>query len=154
MKARTSSRTAASSPERLSSTTAPSPLFAERADFELERPGAARLLVELPVGLGYRLRRHQQVGVVERVGAERLDAALPDPFGIDAGIDDQMRDVDVLRPELARGCLRHSAQAELGAGEGRITRATAQARGGTSEEDVPLPTRQHQLGSFPARQKA
>src|SRR5512140_673145 len=37
------------------------PLFPERADFQLKRPGAARLLVKLPVRGGNRRRRHQQV---------------------------------------------------------------------------------------------
>src|ERR1700675_201860 len=122
MKLRTSSRNAASSLERLSSIakSLPLPLLAERADSQLERPRAARLLVEQPIGFCDRRRRHQEIRIVERIRPQRLNPSLPHPFGVDAGIDDQMSDVDILRTELARGRLCHRAQAELGAGEGRI----------------------------------
>ncbi len=73
------------------------PLFPERANFQLKGPGAARLLVELPVGRRDRGRRHQQIRIVERFLAPELLAPLAHPGGIDAGIDDQMRDMDVLR---------------------------------------------------------
>src|SRR5882672_703651 len=101
MKARTSSRNAASSLERLSSTaTLPLPFFAEGTYFQLERPGAARLLIELPVGLRDRRRRHQQVWIVERARPEGLDPPLAHPFRVDAGIDHEMGDVDVLRAQF------------------------------------------------------
>src|SRR6266403_4958816 len=102
------------------------PLFPERANFKLERPGAARLLVKLPVRGGDRGRRHQQIGIIMGFLAPQLLAALAHPCGVDAGIDDQMRDVDVLRSELARHRLRHRAQSEFRAGEGRKTAAAAQ----------------------------
>src|SRR5262245_47314694 len=120
------------------------PLLAEGADFQLERPGALRLLVELPVGVCDRCRRHQEVRVVECIRAKRLDATLPYPFGIDAGVDDEVRDVDVLRPQLARYRLRHRAQAELGTGKGCKAAAAAQRRSRTGEEDVATTPRQHQ----------
>ena len=66
------------------------------------------------------------------------------PFGIDAGIDDQMRDMDVLRAQFARHRLRHGAQAEFGAGKRRIAGAATERRGGAGEEDVALAARQHQ----------
>src|SRR5206468_3471289 len=104
MKARTSSRNAASSLERLNSTaTLPLPLLAERTNFELERPGALRLLIELPIGFRDRGRRHQEIGIVKGVRPQRVDPSLADPFGIDAGIDDEMSDVDVLRTQFACG---------------------------------------------------
>src|SRR6266404_371812 len=114
------------------------PLFPERADFKLERPGAARLLVKLPVGGGDRRRGHQQIGIVKRFPAPHLLAALAHPSGVDAGIDDQVRDVDVLRSELARHRLRHRAQAEFRRGKGGKAGAAAQACGGAGEEDVAL----------------
>ena len=117
----------------------PLPLLAERADFQFERPGAARLLIQQPVGFRDRRWRHQQIGIVERARPQRLDPPLPHPFGVDAGIDDEVGDVDVFRPELARGRLGHGAQAEFGAGERRIAGSAAQARGRTGEEDIPLP---------------
>src|SRR6266480_8081621 len=88
------------------------PLFPERADFKLERPGAARLLVKLPVGGGDRRRGHQQIGIIKRLLAPHLLAALAHPCRVDAGIDDQMRDVDVFGSELARHRLRYRAQSE------------------------------------------
>src|SRR6266851_2011441 len=124
------------------------PLFAERADFELKGPGAAWLLVKLPIGRCNRRRRHQQVRIVERFLAPELLPALAHPGGVDAGIDDQMRDMDVLRPEFARHRLRHRPQAELGAGKGRKAATAAQARGRASEEDVALAPRQHQPRRF------
>ena len=104
----------------------PLPLLAERANFQLERPGALGLLIKQPVGFRDRGWRHQQIGIIERVRAQRLDPPLPHPFGVDAGVDDEMRDVDVLGAQLARGRLRNGPQAELGAGEGRISRSAAQ----------------------------
>src|SRR5437899_5866437 len=77
------------------------PLFPERADFKLERPCAARLLVKLPVGGGDRRRGHQQIGIIKRFPAPHLLAALAHPSGVDAGIDAQVRDVDGLGSELA-----------------------------------------------------
>src|SRR5215470_6089490 len=130
------------------------PLFAERTDFQLEGPGALWLLVELPVGFRDGCRRHQQIRIIQRVRAQRLDAPLPYPFGIDPGIDDEMGDVDVLRPELARHRLRDRAQAELRAGECRIADTAAQARGGAGEEDVALAARQHQPRRLAAGEEA
>src|SRR5438270_5014233 len=125
MKARTSSRKAASSGDSASSIMRVLPLLTEGADFHLERPGALRLLIELPIGRRDRGRRHQQVRIVERIGAERFQAPLPYPLGVDAGIDDEMGDMDILRAEFARHRLRHSAQPEFGAGKGGIAAATA-----------------------------
>src|ERR1700730_2694911 len=130
------------------------PFFPERADFKLERPGAARLLVELPVGRRDRGRRHQQVRIIERFLAPELFAALAHPGGVDAGIDDQMRDVDVFRPELARHRLCDGAKPKLGAGKGGKAAAAAQGRGGTGEEDIALAAWQHQPGRLAPREEA
>src|SRR6202021_214647 len=132
----------------------PLPVLAERANFQFKRPGALRLLIEQPVGLGDRRWRHQEIRVVERVGSEGFDPALPHPFGVDPGIDDQMRDMNVLRAKLARGRLRSRAQAELGAGEGGIAGAATQGGGGASEENIAGAARQHQLRRLPARQES
>src|SRR5229473_1667446 len=151
---RTSSRNAASSLERLSSTaTLPLPLLAEGAYFQFERPGAARLLIKQPVGFCDRRWRHQQIGIIERIRPQRLDPPLTHPFGVDAGIDDEMRNVDVLRPEFARGRLRNGAQAELGAGESRVAGSAAQARGRPGEEDVALAPWQHEPRCLAAGEK-
>src|SRR5258705_3975502 len=65
-----------------------------------------------------------------------------------------MSDVDVLRTELARGRLCHRAQAELGAGEGRIAGSAAQARRRAGEEDIALAPGQHQSRRLAACEKA
>src|SRR3954470_24459154 len=97
MKARTSSRKDASSGDSASSILSVLPLLTEGADFQLEGPGAPRLLIELPIGRRDRGRRHQQIGIVERIGAERFQAPLPNPLGVDARIDNEVGDMDVLR---------------------------------------------------------
>src|SRR6202049_2851096 len=114
----------------------PLPLLAEGSYFQLERPGAAWLLIELPVGFRDGGRRHQEIGVVEGARSQRLQPPLTHPFGVDAGVDDEMSNVDVLRAELARRRLGDSPQAKLGAGEGRIAGSATQARGRTGEEDI------------------
>src|SRR5215471_6411688 len=109
------------------------PLFSERADFKLERPGAARLLIKLPVSSRHRGWRHQQIGIIQRLLAPELLASLAHPRRVDAGVDNQMRHVDVLRAQLARHRLRDRAETELGAGKRRISAAAAQGSGGASE---------------------
>ncbi len=84
----------------------------------------------------------------------RVSRGARAPGGIDTGIDDQMRDMDVFRPELARHRLRHGAQAKLRAGKGRKAAAAAERRGRASEEDIALASRQHQPRRFAARDKA
>src|SRR5450432_650471 len=155
MKARTSSRKAASSRDKLSSIAPlPLPLLAEGTYLQLERPGAARLLVELPVGFRDRRRRHQEIGVIEGIRSQSLDPPLTHPFGVDAGVDDEMGNMDVLRAEFARGRLGDGPQAKLGAGEGRIAGSAAQARGRAGEEDIALAPGQHQARGFAAGEKA
>src|SRR3954453_22189983 len=100
------------------------------ADLYLRRPGAAWLLIELPIGVGDRFRIHQALGIEigERLFAFICLDAFANPLRVDAGIDDEMGDMEVLRPKLARRGLCHSTQAELGAGECREADAAAQAR--------------------------
>ena len=69
--------------------------------------------------------------------------ALAHERGVDAGIDDQMRDMDVFGPELPRHALRHRAQAGLGAGERRIADAAANAGGSAGKENAAFAVRQH-----------
>jgi len=83
-----------------------------------------------------------------------LLAPRPHPGGIDAGIDDQVCDVDVFRSQFAGHGLRHRAQSELGAGKCRVAGAAAQGCGGAGEENVALPSFQHQASRFAACQEA
>src|SRR5260221_1856180 len=120
MKARASSRKAASSKDKLSSiATLPLPLLAEGSYFQLERPGTAWLLVELPIGFRDRRRRHQEIGVIEGTGSERLQPPLTHPFGVDAGVDDEMGNMNVLLAELARVGLVDGPLTQLVTGEVR-----------------------------------
>src|SRR6185437_7219515 len=84
--------------------------------------------------------------------------ALPDPLanpgGVHPGIDDEVRDVDVPRSELPSGALSERPQAELRAGEGRVSDAAAQARGCAGEQDASAPAREHEAGRLPPGQEA
>src|SRR5271168_1745984 len=88
------------------------PLFAERAYLQFESPGAAWLLVKLPIGRGDGCGRHQQVRIVERFLAPELLATLAHPGGIDAGVDDQVGDMNIFGPEFARHRLRYGPKSE------------------------------------------
>jgi hypothetical protein len=58
-------------------------------------------------------------------------------------VDDEMRDMDALRPELARGALGEAAQGELAHGEGRRQREALDAGGGAGQQDGAAAMRQH-----------
>src|SRR5690606_313473 len=85
------------------------PWLAVRADFHLEGPGVARLLMQLPISLGDRLRPHQLIGLEpgQRLVALAFTYPLAHPGRIHAGIDDEMRHVDTPRAKLAGGSLCH-----------------------------------------------
>src|SRR5581483_1148307 len=79
-----------------------SPAFLPRPEIHLERPGAALLAMELPIGLG------DVVGIEDTVRSRIVafrEIAL-DPLCVDRAVDHDMGDMDVLRPELARHRLR------------------------------------------------
>src|SRR5215813_6663057 len=64
-----------------------------------------------------------------------------------------MRNVDVLRAGLARRALRHGAQSEFAAGKSGVTGATAQARSGSSKEDVAaIPRHDHTRRLSPGKE--
>ena len=112
--------------------------------------------MQIPIGIGDGFRIHQLIGfeIGQRLlAAARLDA-LAHERRVDAGVDDEMRDVDVLRSQFARHALRHGAQAELGAGEGGIADAAAQARRRAREQDRALAMRQHEARGLAPREKA
>src|ERR1700739_3918709 len=94
-----------------------SPFLRKGSDLAFERPSVARLLIDLPIGLGDRFRPHQPAGIEIDEGGLALPLLDPlaHPCRVDAGVDDQMGDVDVLRTELARRTLRYRTQAGLGA---------------------------------------
>src|SRR3954470_15143351 len=105
---------------------------------ELPRPRTAMLTVDREVAL--RDLVGQQHAVVAPLPGPRVVASL------DAAVDDEMRDVDVLRRELARHALRQAAQGELPHRERRRLGVALDAGRGTGEEDGAGAARQHALG--------
>jgi hypothetical protein len=87
-----------------------SPFLCEGADLAFERPGVARLLINLPIGLRDRSRPHQPARI--EVGEGRFPLPLLDPLarGVDTRIDDQLRDMDAFRAKLACSALGDGAQ--------------------------------------------
>src|SRR5262249_30011221 len=74
--------------------------------------------------------------------------------GVDTGIDNEMRDVDILRPQLARHRLRNRPQAELGAGKSSIPGTAAQRRSRPGKEYFPPAARHHQPRRLAAGEEA
>ena len=79
---------------------------------------------------------------------------VPDELGVDAGVDNEMGDMDVLRPEFAGHGLRHVAQACFCAGEGGVAYAAAEARGRAGKEDRAFAMLQHEARGFAAGEEA
>src|SRR5690242_3199098 len=93
--------------------------------------------MELPISFGHGLGTHQPSWrqILDCGVTLPLADTVAHPRGIDARIDHQMCDVDILRPELARGALRDGAKTELGACECRIAHAASKTCGRTGKED-------------------
>src|SRR5207248_9914517 len=64
---------------------------------------------------------------------------------LDAPVDDEVRDMDVLRAELAREALREATQRELADGKGRGLGIALDARGSAGEEKRAAPALHHAL---------
>src|SRR5205085_12312436 len=67
---------------------------------DLPRPGAVRLVDEVEIACGDRIRVEQARGLAGRFGAARA---------LDPAVDHDMRNVNALRMKLARHALRQSA---------------------------------------------
>src|ERR1700735_3329619 len=130
-----------------------SPLLSEGTDFELECPRIARLLVELPIGLGDGRRPHEtcDVEVLHRLVALSFSDSIADPCGIDARVDYEMRDVNILRAEFARDTLSNRTQPEFRGRKRCVSDTAAQAGGRASEENRSAPARGHQASRLPGR---
>ena len=87
-----------------------------------------------------------------RIDAPRLHPRM-DRLTIDAGIDQEMDDVDIFGAQFARHGLRDGAKAEFCGGERRKAGAAANARGRAGEQDSPRAALQHVSGSLAAHQK-
>src|SRR5579872_3877089 len=100
-----------------------SPFLREGTNLLFESPCVGRLLVELPVGFRHRLRPHQpaRLQVFQRCIAFPFADSIAYPCGIDTRINYQVRDVYVLRSQLARSTLCNRAKAELRTCESRIS---------------------------------
>src|SRR4029077_11672529 len=82
----------------------------------------------------------------------RLHAEM-DGFAIDARVDQQMNDVDVLRTEFASHGLRDGAQSEFRGGETSETCRPLHTRGSAREEHRSAPADSHIACRLPADQE-
>ena len=96
------------------------PALLEGAQVELVGPGRLRLGVERPVRLGQAGEPEHPV-VAEALGD--LGEALLDLLAADRAVDDDVGDVDTLRPPVAGQGLGEAAERELRRREGREGRA-------------------------------
>ena len=114
-------------------------------------PAVAALLVCEPISLrdGGGLRQAVRRDLARLDPLCRLHA-LVDGLAIDAGIDDEMDDMDILRPELARHDLGHRAKCELRRGKRGKPLATANAGSRAGKENGSASTRQHDTRGFAA----
>src|SRR4029077_7239855 len=97
------------------------------------------------IGLGDGVRIESAVRLVCRVGTSR--AAY-------TAINNEMRDVNALGPQLARRALRQSAERELSHGEGGGDRDSFDARGRSGEQDRTPSARHHALRGLLSDEKA
>ena len=95
----------------------------EGAQVEFLGPGTWMLPVQIPVVFGNRvdLERAADPALVQRAGEEAAQA-----IAIDQSVDDDVGDVDALRPEFARHALCQHPQTCLGGGEMGEARLAAQ----------------------------
>src|SRR5215470_16327343 len=100
--------------------------FDPRSQLYLQGPGAARLAQDLDVGLRDSVRIKGAVRAVRRIGT---------PCATHAAVDDEMRDMDAFRPQLARGALRQAAQRKLAHREGSGMWVSLDAGAGTRQQD-------------------
>src|SRR2546421_11944269 len=94
------------------------------------------LPVPREIRLGDRVRAQHAVLATRR--RARIAAGA-----LDAAVDDEVRDMDVLRTELAREALREAAQRELAHGEGRRLGVALHAGGGAGKEKRAATTLDH-----------
>ena len=86
-------------------------------------PGAFVLAVQMPVILGDIVRLQNTIHGFEGIA---FGEAFPDKGGVDCAVNDDMGDMDALRPQLPREALGEGAKAVLGSGKGGIACAAAQ----------------------------
>ena len=103
------------------------------------RPGAAVLVVQHPIGVG-------DGGDVEHaVGAARFFQLRPqaqEALALDAAVDHDVADMNVLRPEFARHALRQRPQRRLGGYERGKIGLAAQRTAGTGENQAAAAARE------------
>src|SRR3546814_13353914 len=80
-----------------------------------------------------------------RLRAVEIGMAALDEFGVDRAVDDDMRDMDALRPQFARLRLGEHPQRRLGPRKGREARSAAQARRRAGDADGPAAARRQAL---------
>src|SRR5258705_9571895 len=130
------------------------PVLDGRAEVEFMGPAVAGLLMREPVGFSDRRRFCQTVRRnIAGLDAFRCLHALMDRFAVDSGVDQEMYDMDILRPEFARHRLGYRAKSELCGGECRKTQAATDAGGCSRKEDGAATARKHVARRLAAAQK-
>src|SRR5882672_10704350 len=114
-----------------------SPFFAEGTDLLFKGPRVARLLIKLPICLGDRRGPHQpfDVEVLHRLVTLAFPDSIAHPSRVHSGIDYEMSDVDIPRPQFPRSALRHCTEPKLRGGERCVSNSAAQTGGGAGEEN-------------------
>src|ERR1017187_9849019 len=136
---------------RLSLSLIRSPCLDPRPQVELVGPRAFRLVVQVPVILGDRVRLEDaSIGLL----CIALGKVLGDEGRVDRTVDDDVGDVDAPGPDFTRHALGQCPQRMLGAREGGKARRPPQARRRSGEDDRSVAARQHRLGDLAAHQEA
>src|SRR5271167_569730 len=87
-----------------------SEILAPRPQIQLQRPGAALLVMEIPIGLRDCIRMQQPI---EAALLHQLWDSRQQTIPLDAAIDNQMTDMNVLRSIFPGNALREITQSRL-----------------------------------------
>ena len=116
-------------------------------------PTVFGLLMREPIGFGDRGSLGQAVRRdLLGLGPRGRSHTLMDRLAVDAGVDQKMHDVDVVRPEFARHGLSYRAQSEFGRRKCRKSLTAPNAGGSSGKEDCAVSAWNHDASGFAANQ--
>jgi hypothetical protein len=114
-------------------------------------PTVFGLLMREPIGFGDRGSLGQAVRRdLLGLGPRGRSHTLMDRLAVDAGVDQKMHDVDVVRPEFARHGLSYRAQSEFGRRKCRKSLTAPNAGGSSGKEDRAVSAWNHDASGFAA----